>query len=279
MSWSESFVAWSLSCRRSVAGAVAAVVATLATLPAAQAAPGVELLSHRAAYRLSLARADSGAGLAQVKGALVLEWRADCDGWLTQQRLGFVAEADDGPGFTYDVRFSSWESRDNTQLRFNVRSFDGAKVQEEFRGLAKLDGAGAKGAARYTIPDGQVVELPAGTIFPTEHVSDLIAAARAGQRLVSREVFDGSGADALTKATAVIGAAKTVPLEGGGEEQRWPVSIAYFAADSDDTLPQFEIAFDLSPGGVLNNVRLNYGEFTLKADLETLQTFARPVCK
>ena len=43
-------------------------------------------------------------------------------------------------------------------------------------------------------------------------------------------------------------------------------------------LPQFEIAFDLSPGGVLNNVRLDYGEFALKADLEKLETFAQPVC-
>jgi hypothetical protein len=254
------------------------MLAALAAIPAATAAPPVDLLSHRAAYRLSLARADSGSGLAQVRGALVLEWRADCDGWLSQQRLGFVAESDEGPGFTYDVRFSSWESRDSTQLRFNVRSFDGPKLQEEFSGLAKLDGPGAKGAARYSVPDGEVTELPAGTIFPTEHVTDLIAAARAGEHVVSREVFDGSGEDALTRATAVIGAAKTAQLADGGQEQRWPVSIAYFAAGKDDVLPQFEIAFDLSPGGVLNNVSLDYGEFALKADLEKLETFAQPVC-
>ena len=91
--------------------------------------------------------------------------------------------------------------------------------------------------------------LPAGTIFPTEHVADLIAAAQAGEHILSRQVFDGSGEDALTKATAVIGAGKKSALpSGGGEELRWPVSIAYFAMDGDDTLPQFEIAFD-SVGG------------------------------
>ena len=122
--------------------------------------------------------------------------------------------------------------------------------------------------------------LPAGTIFPTEHVADLIAAAQAGEQILSRQVFDGSGEDALTKATAVIGAGKRSALpSGGGEELRWPVSIAYFAMDGDDTLPQFEIAFDLSAGGVLSNVRLDYGEFTLKADLEKLETFARPDCR
>ena len=268
----------SLPCHYASLAAAAALIAMAA--PAVAAAPAVDLLSHRAAYRLSLAQAESGSSLAHVRGGLVLEWRAACDGWLSQQRLGFVAESDDGPGFSYDVRFSSWESLDNTQLRFNVRSFDGPKMQEEFRGLAKLLAPGGSGTAHYQIPDGEDVALPAGTIFPTEHVADLIAAAQAGEHILSRQVFDGSGEDALTKATAVIGAGKNSALpSGGGEELRWPVSIAYFAMDGDDTLPQFEIAFDLSVGGVLSNVRLDYGEFTLKADLEKLETFARPDCR
>ena len=187
-----------------LAGGIALLL--LAASPV-MAAPAVDLLSHRAAYRLSLAQADSGSGLAQVRGGLVLEWRADCDGWLSQQRLGFVAESDDGPGFTYDVRFSSWESRDSTQLRFNVRSFDGPKLQEEFRGLAKLDGPGRQG--RRPLQRARAARSPSCRpvrSFPTEHVSDLITAARAGEHVLSREVFDGSGEDALTRATAVIGA-------------------------------------------------------------------------
>lgn len=258
-----------------------AAIALLAGIgPAAAAPPPVTLLSHRAAYRLSLAQADSGSGLAQVRGGLVLEWREACDGWLSQQRLGFVAESDEGPGFSYDVRFSSWESRDSTQLRFNVRSFDGPNLQEEFRGLAKLASPGAAGTAHYSLPKGQDIALPAGTIFPTEHVADLIASALAGEHVLNREVFDGSGEDALTRATAVIGKAKLVAsADGTGQERRWPVSIAYFAVDGDDALPQFEIAFDLSPGGVLSNVRLDYGDFTLKADLEKLETFASPDCR
>lgn len=261
------------------AGMVTLTVATSLLAPGASAAPVSELISHRAAYRLSLVHADSTSGLAHVRGGLVLEWRAACDGWLSQQRLGFIAESETGPDFAYDVRFSSWESLDNTQLRFNVRSFDGPTMQEEFRGLAKLLGPGGSGTAHYTLPDGQDVTLPAGTIFPTEHIADLMTAARTGERVLSRQVFDGSGEDALTRATAIIGSPKTIPLpSGNGQEVRWPVSIAYFPFESDDTLPQFEIAFDLSAGGVLSNVKLNYGEFTLKADLQQLQTFPPPDC-
>jgi hypothetical protein len=276
---SEAFVDRHAPFPRAAAAPAAAALAFLLLAPPARAAPGVELLSHRAAYRLSLLRSDGAAGLSQVRGGLVLEWRAACDGWLSQQRLGFVATADEGPGFTYDVRFSSWESRDSTQLRFNVRSFDGTELKEEFRGLARLQGPGGAGTATYSLPEEDEVELPAGTIFPTAHVEQLIEAARAGERVVTRQVFDGSGEDALTRATAVIGDPKTVERDGGGEERRWPVSLAYFPlVATDDALPQFEIAFELSEGGVLHGVTLDYGEFKLKADLEKLETFARPAC-
>lgn len=258
-----------------------AAVAVLSCLPAGsaiRAAPAVDLLPHRAAYRLTLLDSAGDAGLSEVRGGLVLEWRVACDGWLSQQRLGFVAQADDGPGFTYDVRFSSWEARDSTAMRFNVRSFDGPRLQEEFRGQARLAGPGGEGKVSYAVPEGEEAALPAGTVFPTEHVQDLIAAARAGERFVTREVFDGSGEDALTRATAVIGPAKDVDLPEGRTERRWPVGLAYFPLAGDDALPQFEIAFDLSEGGVLHEVTLDYGDFSLKADLEKLEPLDRPAC-
>ena len=116
--------------------------------------------------------------------------------------------------------------------------------------------------------------LPAGTIFPTEHVRELIEAARAGERLVSRQVFDGSGEDALTLATAVIGSPS-----GKGKERRWPVSLAYFPLLEETMLPQFEIAFDLAENGVLHDMTLDYGDFTLKADLEKLEPLEQPACR
>lgn len=262
-------------------GSLALACALLSDLPvggAAAAAPAVELLPHRAAYRLSLLDTDDAAGLSEVRGGLVLEWRAACDGWLSQQRLGFVAQADEGPGFTYDVRFSSWEARDRTAMRFNVRSFDGERLEEEFRGQAQLEGPGGKGKVSYAVPEGEEAALPAGTVFPTEHVQNLIAAARAGERFVAREVFDGSGEDALTRATAVIGPAHDVRLPEGGSERRWQVGLAYFPVAGDDALPQFEIAFDLSEGGVLHDVTLDYGDFSLKAELEKLEPLDQPAC-
>lgn len=249
-----------------------ALVGTLALGPAA-AAP-IELLPHRAAYRVSLAEGGRGGALSEVRGGLVIEWRAECEGWISNQRLGFVAATSEGPGFSYDVRFSSWESKDNTRLRFTVKSFDDGKPGEEFRGHAALEALGAKGSALFALPTESRIELPPGTIFPTEHVRRLIAAAEAGERVVSHSVFDGSGKDALSTVSAVIGPPREV--EG---ERRWPVNLAYFAAGSADATPQFAIGFELDRRGVLYDITLDYGEFVLKGRLDRLEPLPSPDCR
>ena len=255
--------------------AIGGALAILLAAPPLRAGPVIDLLPHRAAYRLSLADAESGSRLAEIRGALVLEWRPACDGWLSQQRMGFVATSEDGPAFSHDVRFSSWESRDGTQLRFSVRSFDGPRLEEEFRGHAALTAPGRGGVARYRVPEGDSLDLPAGTIFPTAHLAELIAAAHAGERTLSRHVFDGSGENGLSRATAVIGD----PAADDRGDPTWPVSIAYFRSAEEAALPQFEIAFELAATGVLRDVRLDYGTFVLRAELERLEPLPRPECR
>lgn len=259
-------------------GLLAATAA--AALVAAPAAAAVDLLSHRAAYRVSLARSDGVGGLESARGALVVEWRADCSGWLSQQRLGFVGQPSEGPEFYYDVRFSSWEAPDYTRLRFQTRAFEDGKESEAFSGSAALEGRGGRGEARYAEPEEQRIDLPAGTLFPTQHVVRLVEAATAGERIVDHYVFDGSGADALKKVAAVIGEPEAAAGEGGGAgERRWPVRLAYYGAGEADGLPEFQLSFDLGERGVIDDVVLDYGDFALKGELEKLEPLPEPSCE
>ena len=258
------------------------IAAGAAPTGAAAAAP-VDLLSHRAAYRLSLGKSDTVSGIESARGALVLEWRADCAGWLSQQRLGIVAEGQDGgPGFTSDVRFSSWEAPDYTRLRFNSRSLENGEEQEAYTGTATLEARGGKGEARYTGGDAEegaeerTEALPPGTLFPTEHVMRLIEAARGGERIVGSLVFDGSGAAGLSRVTAAIGPEQKAP---GSGERRWPVSLAYHDAEGTDELPEVELAFRLAENGVLHDITLNYGDFVLQGELEKLEPLDEPKCE
>lgn len=256
-------------------GLRAVLVASLAgMLVAATPAAALDLVSHRAAYRLSLAQGSNEGGITAVNGGLVMEWRAECDGWISNQRLGFAATTEEGPGFTYDVRLSSWESRDNTQLSFTIKTYGDGQPADELAGKAVLERAEAAGEAVYSEPADQKLALPAGTIFPTEHVRRLIAAAKAGENIVSHAVFDGSSSDTLTQVTAVIGKAKAA--EGG---QRWPLHLAYYGVTSSDTTPDFQISFEMDEGGIVYDLTLDYGDYALKAQLEKLEKLPAPECR
>lgn len=261
--------------------ATPALATLLLTLGAVQpASAAVELLSHRAVYQLSLAQLERGAStVSDVRGGLVMEWRDSCEGAISNQRLGFVASFGDAPGFTYDVRFSSWEAPDHKQLRFNVRTFDGGILFDAYRGEASLDEAGGKVA--FAEPAGETLALPRGTLFPTQHLRKLIEAAASGEVVVSHDVFDGSGMEGLSRITAVIGRPITVQADAAieaVEERRWPMSLAYHDVTMADDVPTFELTFQLSEGGVLHELVLDYGDFALAADLEQLEVFETPGC-
>jgi hypothetical protein len=240
------------------------------------------LQPHLAAYRLALGSQSAATGLLEVRGGLVIEWQRECDGWSSRQRLGFVASTESGDTMSHDVRFTSWEASDGSLLRYVVRSYENDELQEEYRGLAELvpdDG----GVADFTEPHEEAVELPPGTVFPTEHMQLVLQAAEAGKRFVRHEVFDGFGFDALTQVTSVIGAPRPLePLPGHapdvGSKSAWPVSMAYYNMEQDEGEPDFEANFLLDDKGVLYDVNLDYGDFRLAASLEQLELLDRPEC-
>jgi len=248
---------------------------------ASSAAAGLE--PHLAAYRLGLHGKQGSSALVEVRGGLVIEWRLACDGWLSRQRLGFVATTEEGPSFSHDVRFSSWEALDGSRLQYTIRSYDADGLQDEYRGEARLENGDAGGLASFSTPSEHEVKLPPGTVFPTEHLQRVLAGARAGTHFLSHEVFDGWGFDALTQITSVIGQAKEVgPSAGDASAQltgrAWPVSMAYYNVEHPTDTPEFEASFLLVENGVLSDLVLDYGDFTLDATLEKLELFERPEC-
>lgn len=247
-------------------------------------AVGAMLEPHRATYVLSLVEGPGPSVMAEVEGGLAIEWESTCDAWLSRQRLAFRGLLETGEGFLYDVRFSSWEAIDGTELRFSVRSFEGETLVEEYRGSA----TNAQGDVRaaFTRPETEDVALPSETIFPTQHLLAVMASATAGEGLVDHTVFDGWGFDALTTITSVIGAERShgTETDDGGQVQVWPVSMAYYdAIEADATEPEadtpdFEAGFLLGADGVLRDLELDYGDFRLEARLDGLEFLTPPGC-
>ena len=256
--------------------------ALLGFAAAGQAFP-VELQPYRAVYDLELSQARSGSGITALTGLLVLEWADACDGYTLNQRLGFRITRARAGEIASDFHVSTWESRDGTVLRYNIRNTVNGTVIEEFRGRAELVGPGRGGTATFTKPKPMTVELPPGTIFPTEYTRVLVERALAGEQRLVRTVFEGSYVDKLYRTVAFLG--RAIPPGMGGQRhdlleglQSWSVQIAYFPLGGASEMPDYEVGLRLFDNGIGDKVRLDYGDFIIGGELTRLEALPPSGC-
>ncbi|WP_421998988.1 cell envelope integrity EipB family protein [Reyranella sp.] len=252
----------------------------------AQSQPDIVLVPHRATYDMKLSVTRPNSGIVDVSGRMVLEMVDSCDAWEVKQRIKLKFLRNEGDEFDTDSSFTSYETKDGLGLRFSVRNIQDDEVEEELRGHADLQAAGAKGRASFTLPEARSFELPAGTLFPTTHLMLLIQHARAGDKSVSYGVFDGARLDGAFQVNAVIGKPPRGPLPPvRGDvallrgQQSWSVRLAFFAAGDQGTAnPEYEMALDLLANGIARSMLLDYGDFAVEARLVQLQALPRPRC-
>jgi hypothetical protein len=248
--------------------------------------PDVVLVPHRATYDMKLSVARPNSGIVEVNGRMVLEMVEACDGWEVKQRIKLKFLRNDGEEFDTDSSFTSYETKDGLALRFSVRNIQNDEVEEELRGRADLEATGGKGTASFTLPEVRSFELPAGTLFPTTHLSLLIRHARDGDKSASYGVFDGARLDGAFQVNAVIGKSPrgpNPPVRGDvgllRNQPSWGVRLAFFAAGDQGTAnPEYELALDLLGNGIARSMLLDYGDFAVDARLVQLQALPRPRC-
>ena len=183
-----------------------------------------------------------------------------------------------------DSNYSSWESKDGRNYRFTVRNLRDGRLAEELRGEATLADNAGSGEARFSMPDGTSFELPKASVFPTEHTVQLIEAAKAGGNHLSRVIFDGASLDGPLEVNAVIrGQAQPVKVaaDTGGDltsGRSWRVRMAFFPLASLAAQPDYEVGVRLFENGIADNFLLDYGGYSVAANLEKLEALPRPRC-
>lgn len=262
--------------------AATVVTAMIGAWTASATGVGAELLSHRAIYELKLGASRNTGGITEMTGRMVTEWMETCDGYTLNQRTVTFGRSADGEPVENDYSVASWESKDGLVFRFDVRNVINGEVQEEFSGKAELEGPGKGGQAVFRKPSGETVELPAGTVFPTEHTKFLVERAAAGDKVVTRLLFDGSGTDGLFEATAFVGPAVNVAADSKLEALRrqtgYPLRLAFFHVQEKESLPAYEVGGPLYANGVSGDLTIDYREFSLIARLVQLEALPRPGC-
>ena len=251
--------------------------------PVPEAPPG--FTPHRASYDLTLSRTRAQSKVTQAGGQLEFEWADACDAWTVSQRSRIHVTYNTGRNIDFGWSHNSWESKDGTRYRYFIRRIYAGGEVEETRGAATLEAPGKQGAAVFTLPEEKEVPLPAGTIFPTGHSLEMMAAAEAGSLPIWRTVFDGSGDDGgLYGVSATLshaladGVGASLDSELLKDRVSWRLQLAFFGLGAGDVEPEQEQALRLFANGIADDLTFDYGDFALDAKLVELEALPDPAC-
>ena len=245
---------------------------------------GTEIQPHRAVYDMELAALGSGGRVSNVSGRMEFEWARVCDGWTVSQRSRMQVIYVEGNEIDFGWTMSSWESDDGLKYRFFIRRLHGGGTTEEVRGSAEIEGPGKPGKAVFTHPEARELALPAGTMFPTKHSIVLLDAARDQKLPLWRNVFDGSGEQGIYGVNAALVAQlapgeETAPVTKDlAKLSSWRMQLAFFGLDETAAEPEHEQALRIFQNGIVDDLILDYEEFSVRATLKELETLEPPGC-
>ena len=175
-------------------------VALVDTRPAV----AVDLTPHRALYNMSLASADRGSSVNGASGSMVYSFWDNCDSWAAETNVKLKLIYADNGEIETNWSFASWEAKDGKSFRFHVRHTRDGSLVETLKGTVRRAPAADAADALFSAPKDKVNALPAGTLFPTRPLIDLISAGEEGRPIFRSTVFDGTSLDNPYEINAII---------------------------------------------------------------------------
>jgi hypothetical protein len=256
------------------------------TAGAAFADGAADIVPHRAGYELTLKSVRSGSGVIDVTGVLSYDWTDSCDGWIIEQRYVLQVIRGDGPVVEISASYANWESKDGLKYRFYVKRSRGADEDEqgsEVQGEATLEGKGLGGVARFEKPEKQEIKLEKGTLFPTAHTLLLMDQARAGEKFSRHPVFDGAEVEGPSTMTAFLLPKRDTVPSGKPPmltepQPVWPATIAVFPPGAATETPSFEMMLYLQPNGVVPELSMDYGDFSVHGRMKIFEKLKKAEC-
>lgn len=266
--------------RSALAIALGCLVAT-----AVPALAGTALAPHRAVYDVTLDRASDRSGIRDIKGRMVYEMTGShCSGYAVRFRF-FQNVKTARREYTSDHRSTTFEDLGRGKFDFVTRSYFNGSLEREVKGSAERKPEGVW--VSLAKPGEKAVALK-DAVFTAQHMSDLIEAAKRGETIVGRDVFDGSeDGDEVLATTAVIGPRKELdaneaePLGKVGPHAWWPVSVSYFDLDDSagEKLPVYQVSYAMHENGVSRRLKMRYADYALDATLKDIEYLKVEACE
>src|ERR1700727_1735974 len=205
-------------------------------------AAGGEFLPHQALYELSLLKSRGSNSINSARGRILYNFSgSSCEGYTSEFRQ--VSELDSGEGKVTlsDLRSTSWEDAAGKSYRFKIE----ARMNDA--DASPVDGVAERTGDHVTVklqqPVSTTFTLDGSTVFPTEQIERIIAAAREGKSVLELTVYDGSdNGEKVYSTLSVIGQPipgdRTVAAPDPSTANdmmksltRWPVTVSYYDRD------------------------------------------------
>jgi hypothetical protein len=247
------------------------------------AAAAVPFLPHQALYDLSLVKSRGSSSINGARGRILYNFSGNaCEGYTSEFRQVSELEVGEGKTTLSDLRSTSWEDGAGKSYRFKIdsRMNDGD--------ASPVDGIAERSGDHITVklkqPEAKTFTLDGSTVFPTEQIQHIIAAAKEGKSILELTVYDGSdNGQKVYNTLSVIGHAipgdkKIVsPDHSTTSDQmksmtRWPVTVSYYDRDAKkkdgEQTPLYSMSFELYENGVSRKLVLDYNDFVIAGALD-----------
>jgi len=268
-------------------------IAAVACGPA-KAAANAPFLAHQALYELSLLKSRGSSPINSARGRIAYSFSGSaCEGYTSEFRQ--VSELDVGEGKVTlsDLRSTSWEDGEGKSYRFKIDSRMNDSEPSPVDGVAERNGDSI--TVKLKQPQAKTFTIDANTVFPTQQIQRIIAAAKEGKSILELTVYDGSdNGEKVYNTLSVIGQAVQGDKNGAAADpattndqmktlKRWPVTVSYYDRDKKsnegEQTPVYAMAFELFENGVSRALVLDYNDFVIAGALGKFDVKDAKPCK
>jgi hypothetical protein len=274
----------------------AATVVLIPGFGAAKAANAASaaFLPHQALYDLSLVKSRGSASIDNARGRILYRFSGSaCEGYASEFRQVSELNSGEGKVTLSDLRSSSWEDAEGKSYRFTIDTRMNDVETSPVDGLAERTGDHI--TVKLKKPEAKTFELDGSTVFPTEQIRRIIAAAKQGKSLLELTVYDGSDdGQKVYNTLSVIG--QPIPADRSTDKSdpsitndqmksltRWPVTVSYYDADArakdGEQTPVYAMSFELFENGVSRALVLDYNDFVISGALGKFDVKDAKPCK
>jgi EipB-like len=268
-------------------------LAAAACGPAKAAAAG-SFLPHQALYELSLVKSRGSNPVNSARGRILYNFSGNaCEGYTSEFRQVSELEIGEGKMMLSDLRSSSWEDGEGKSYRFKIDARTNDNDSTPVDGIAER--TGDRIMVKLKQPEAKTFTLDGSTVFPTEQIQRIIAAAREGKSLLELTVYDGSdNGEKVYNTLSVIGQPIpgdkriAAPDPSTTDEHmksltRWPVTVSYYDRDArkkdGEQTPVYSMSFELYENGVSRALVLDYNDFVISGAMGKFDVKDAKPCK